>query len=63
MLVCEELRPAVGGEGTLVALLVPRRPVVQGGAAAGGQGVTAGSQGEGGGARQKASRIASLYLA
>ena len=45
LFVCEELRPAAGGEGTLVALLVARQPVVQPAAAGWGQEVTMGLPG------------------
>ena len=45
LFVCEELRPAAGGEGTLVALLVARQPVVQPAAAGWGRKLPEGYQG------------------
>ena len=45
LFVFEEVGPAAGGEGTLVALLVARQPVVQPAAAGRGQEVTRGLPG------------------
>ena len=55
LFVCEELRLAVGGEGTLVALLVARQPVVQPAAAGWGRKLPGGYQG-GAGSYQRVTR-------
>ena len=55
LFVCEELRPAAGGEGTLVALLVARQPVVQPAAAGWGRKLPGGYQG-GAGSYQRVTR-------
>ena len=55
LFVCEELRPAAGGEGTLVALLVARQPVVQPAAAGWGRKLPGGYQG-GAGSYQQVTR-------